>query len=126
MLKHMLKKVMENDGKNWDQLLPHILFTIRKVRQASNGLSPFKLLYGRRPRGLLDIARDAWKSQSSDNRPRRTGAGQMAQVVREHHERAQQAQARVPTGEPGCAPLGRGNRSCSPTGRDTPATTFAV
>ena len=101
-LKSMLKKVMEADGKNWDQLLPHVLFAIREVPQASTGFSPFELLYGRRPRGLLDIARDAWESQPS---PHRTVIehveqmrGRMAQiwpVVREHLGRAQQAQARV-------------------------------
>ena len=30
-LKQMLKKVMDLDGKNSDQLLPHVLFTIREV-----------------------------------------------------------------------------------------------
>ena len=52
----MLIKVMEVDGKNWDQLL---LYAIREVPKASTGFSSFKLLYGRRPKGLLDIARDA-------------------------------------------------------------------
>ena len=101
-LKTMLKKGMEVDGKNWDQLLPPVLFAIREVPQASTGYSPFELLYGRRPRGLLDIARDAWESQPS---PHRTVIehveqvrGRMAQiwpVVREHLGRAQQAQALV-------------------------------
>ena len=67
-LKHMLKKVMEVDGKNWDQLLPHVLFAIREVPQAFTGFSPFEFLYGRRLRGLLDIARDAWESQPSPHR----------------------------------------------------------
>ena len=67
-LKTMLKKVMEVDGKNWDQLLPHALFAIREVPQASTGFSPFELLYGRRPRGLLNIARAAWENQPSPHR----------------------------------------------------------
>ena len=69
-LKHMLKKVMEVDRKNWDQLLPHVLFATREVPQASTGFHPFELLYGneRRPRGLLDIARDTWESQPSPHR----------------------------------------------------------
>ncbi|KAJ8364120.1 hypothetical protein SKAU_G00129510 [Synaphobranchus kaupii] len=48
-LKKMLKKTMEVDGRNWDQLLPCVLFAIREVPQASTGFSPFELLYGRRP-----------------------------------------------------------------------------
>jgi len=46
-LKKMLKKVMEADGRNWDQLLPLLLFSILEVPQASTGFSPFELLYGR-------------------------------------------------------------------------------
>ena len=51
-LKQMLKKAMDTDGKNWDQLLPHVLFAVREVPQASTGFSLFELLYGRRPRGI--------------------------------------------------------------------------
>ena len=58
----MFKKVMDADGKNWDQLLPHVLFAVCEVPQASTGFSPFELLYGRRPRGLLNLAKEAWES----------------------------------------------------------------
>ncbi|XP_064195362.1 uncharacterized protein LOC135256967 [Anguilla rostrata] len=67
-LKQMLKKVMEADGRNWDQLLPYLMFSIREVPQASTGFSPFELLYGRRPRGLLDVAKEAWEQQPSPHR----------------------------------------------------------
>ena len=67
-LKQMLKKAMDTDGKNWDQLLPHVLFAVREVPQASTGFSPFELLYGRRPRGLLDLAKEAWESRPSPHR----------------------------------------------------------
>ena len=30
-LKQMLKKAMDLDGKNWDQLLPHVQFAVREV-----------------------------------------------------------------------------------------------
>ena len=101
-LKQMLKKAMATDGKNWDQLLPHVLFAVREVPQASTGFSPFELLYGRRPRGILDIAKEAWESQPS---PHRTTLDHVEQVrdrmarvwpiVREHLRQAQQVQARV-------------------------------
>ncbi|KAJ8368734.1 hypothetical protein SKAU_G00087620 [Synaphobranchus kaupii] len=101
-LKKMLKKTMEADGRNWDQLLPFILFTIREVPQASTGFSPFELLYGRRPRGLLDLAKEAWEQQPS---PHRTIVEHVEEVrermatiwpiVREHMAEAQTAQARV-------------------------------
>ena len=92
---------MEADGKNWDQLLPHVLFAVRKVPQASTGFSPFELLYGRRPRGL-DLAKDAWESQPSPHRTLvdhveqvRERMAQVWPIVREHLHNAQQAQART-------------------------------
>ena len=69
MLKQMLKKVMDIDGKNWDQLLPRVLFAVREVPQAATGFSPFELLYGRRPR---------------PPRPRQGGVGESA-INPSHH-----------------------------------------
>jgi hypothetical protein len=57
----MLWKVIKQDGKNWDQLLPHLMFSLREVPQSFTGFSPFKLLYGRRPRGLLDLTKEVWE-----------------------------------------------------------------
>ena len=39
-LKRMLWKVIEQDGKNWDQLLPHLMFSIRDVPQSSPWVFP--------------------------------------------------------------------------------------
>ena len=58
-LKGMFRKTIEEDGKDWDQLLPYLLFAIGEVPQSSTGFPPFELQYGRLPRGLLDLARDA-------------------------------------------------------------------
>uniref|UniRef100_A0A803JMY6 Gypsy retrotransposon integrase-like protein 1 n=1 Tax=Xenopus tropicalis TaxID=8364 RepID=A0A803JMY6_XENTR len=99
-LKAMLKKAVDKDGKNWDCLLPFLLFSIREVPQASTGFSPFELLYGRHPRGLLDIAKETWEQEAT---PYKTVVEHIAQmqerisavlpIVREHM--AQEAQSRV-------------------------------
>ena len=101
-LKHMLRKVIAVDGKNWDQLLPYILFSIREVPQGSTGFSPFELLYGRRPRGLLDVAKEAWEQQPSTQRSIVEHVEQMHHrmtqvwpLVREHMQQAQAQQAQV-------------------------------
>ena len=44
--KNMLRKSATKEGKDWNKLLPYLLFAYRKVPQASTGFSPFELLYG--------------------------------------------------------------------------------
>ncbi|KAL1279885.1 hypothetical protein QQF64_014485 [Cirrhinus molitorella] len=62
-LKQMLRRVAAEEKRDWDQMLPYVLFGIREVPQASTGFTPFELLFGRQPRGLLDVAREAWEQQ---------------------------------------------------------------
>uniref|UniRef100_A0A8C1VW95 Gypsy retrotransposon integrase-like protein 1 n=1 Tax=Cyprinus carpio TaxID=7962 RepID=A0A8C1VW95_CYPCA len=62
-LKQMLHRVAAEDKRDWDKMLPYVLFGIREVPQASTGVTPFELLFGRQPRGLLDVAREAWEQQ---------------------------------------------------------------
>ena len=50
-LKSMLRKTARTEGKDWDKLLPYLLFAYREVPQSSAGFSPLKLLYGRPIRG---------------------------------------------------------------------------
>ena len=61
-LKAMLRKTAKEEGKDWDRLVPYLLFAYREVPQASTGFSPFELLYGRPVRELLDILRETWEA----------------------------------------------------------------
>ena len=61
MLKAMLRKCVTKEGKDWDRLLPYVLFAYREVPQATTGFSPFELLYGRAVRGPLDILKETWE-----------------------------------------------------------------
>ena len=66
-LKGMFWKSVDDEGKNWDKLIPYLLFAYREVPQASTGFSPFKLLYGKNVRGPLDVLRETWEaSQQSE------------------------------------------------------------
>lgn len=65
ILKQMLKKVMQADGKDWDKFLPYLLFAFREMPQSSTGFSPFELLYGRHPRGISDIVKEREEKPSS-------------------------------------------------------------
>ena len=60
-LKSMLRKSVDKEGKDWDKMIPYLLFAYREVPQSSTGFSPFELLYGRGP---LDILREAWETNT--------------------------------------------------------------
>ncbi len=67
-LKSMVRKFVKEDAKNWDKWLEPLLFAVREVPQASTGFSPFELLYGRQPRGVLDVIKEAWEEGPSNSR----------------------------------------------------------
>lgn len=101
-LKSMLKKVVDKDGKNWDFLIPYLMFAIREVPQSSTGYSPFELLYGRHPRGLLDIAKETWEGEQTPHKSVIEHIAQMQDriaaimpMVKEHLLQAQTAQQRI-------------------------------
>ena len=58
----MLRKTASEEGKDWDKLLPYVLFAYREVPQESTGYSPFELLYGREVRGSLDVMKESWET----------------------------------------------------------------
>lgn len=98
-LKSMLRKVIDKDRKNWDFLLPYLMFAIREVPQASLGFSPFELVYGRHPRGILDIARETWEQQASPFHSviehvtaMQDRISTVTPIVREHMRQAQEHQ----------------------------------
>uniref|UniRef100_A0A8C1ZTE6 Gypsy retrotransposon integrase-like protein 1 n=1 Tax=Cyprinus carpio TaxID=7962 RepID=A0A8C1ZTE6_CYPCA len=67
-LKTMIRKFVQEDAKNWDRWLEPLLFAVRDVPQASTGFSPFELLYGRQPRGVLDVLKETWEDGRSDSK----------------------------------------------------------
>ena len=98
-LKSMLRRAATDEGKDWDKLVPYLLFAYREVPQASTGFSPFELLYGRDVRGPLDILRESWESsQKSDENiisyvlSTRDRLSNMAELVQENLSKAQARQ----------------------------------
>lgn len=62
-LKKMLKKVLAGEGRQWDVMLPYVLFAHREAPQATVGFTPFELLLGLEVRGLLDVLREDWTGE---------------------------------------------------------------
>ncbi|KAJ1142593.1 hypothetical protein NDU88_008907, partial [Pleurodeles waltl] len=65
-IKTLLRKTINETGKDWDQKLPLVLYAIRTHEQASTGHSPFELVFGRQPRSLLDMAVESWEAEAEE------------------------------------------------------------
>ncbi|CAH1243923.1 GIN1 [Branchiostoma lanceolatum] len=59
-LKAMLRKLVSEDAKDWDDYLPFVCFAYRETPCASTGFSPFELTFGRQVRGPLMVLRETW------------------------------------------------------------------
>eukprot|EP00731_Ephydatia_muelleri_P021177 Em0013g904a len=95
-LKAMLRKTAVQEGKDWDLLIPYVLFAYREVPQSSTGFSPFELLYGREVRGPLDVVKETWEASERSNQSVvsyvvniREKLEKMMALVRENVEKAQ-------------------------------------
>lgn len=64
-LKHGLKKYVQKTGQDWHKHLPYLLFAYRELPHPSTGHTPFELLYGKNPRGLMDVLREQWSEPKS-------------------------------------------------------------
>ena len=66
-LKLMLRRMVEEQPKDWDRYISPLLFAYREAPQASTGFSPFELLYGRSVRGPLSILREIWTNEDTES-----------------------------------------------------------
>ncbi len=60
-LKSGLRKYIERFGGQWHKSIPYLLFAFRELPHQSTGFSPFELIYGRNPRGPLDVLQEQWR-----------------------------------------------------------------
>ncbi|XP_055944323.1 uncharacterized protein LOC129975294 [Argiope bruennichi] len=59
-LKNMLHNVVREEGRGWHLQIPYVLWAYREIPHSTTGVSPFQLLYGRPPQGLLSILKSTW------------------------------------------------------------------
>ena len=62
-LKSMLKRLCQDQPKQWHRLINPVLFAYKEVPQESTGFSPFQLLYGRSVRGPGTILKELWTKE---------------------------------------------------------------
>ena len=54
-LNDMLSQYVSKNEKDWDKWLPNVLFAYRSAVHSTTGVSPFEMLYGRRPRLPIEL-----------------------------------------------------------------------
>ena len=72
MLKRVLLTMCAERPNDWDKYLPALLFAVTEIPQESLGFSPFELLYGRNVRGPMQILRELWSVEETDEHARLT------------------------------------------------------
>ena len=100
-LKSMLRRLVKEEGRDWDKLIPYVLFAYREVPQTTTGFSPFELLFGREVRGPLDVLKEEWEASEKCKESVithileiRERMEAMQEVVKENAEEAQKRQKR--------------------------------
>jgi transposase InsO family protein len=71
-LKSMMKKMCLEQPKEWDRMIPALLFAYREVPQESMQFSPFELLFGRAVKGPMQILKHLWASEDAAEEERTT------------------------------------------------------
>ncbi|XP_055874586.1 uncharacterized protein LOC129924395 [Biomphalaria glabrata] len=62
-LKNMLIKVAEKDPRNWDRFINATLFAYREIPNATTGVSPYEMVYGRKVRGPMSIIKNLFTNE---------------------------------------------------------------
>ena len=102
-IKTMLKRLCQEQPKEWDRFIPALLFAIREVPQESLQYSPFELLYGRQVRGPMQIMKELWTKQEQTEEVRttfqyvldlRNRIEDTCKIARENLSKASQRQAK--------------------------------
>ncbi|XP_069177597.1 uncharacterized protein [Procambarus clarkii] len=96
-LKGMLRKFCYDRQSKWVEELPYFLFAVRSEPNESLGISPFEMIFGHSVRGPLEVARDHWLDEEtnedivdwlSTNKGRLFSAWQMATKTLENTQKA--------------------------------------
>lgn len=84
-LKTGIRKYIQDHGGEWHHALPFVLWAFREVPHTVTGLSPFELLFGRCPKGPLDVLKHEWNGSGAKSL-------NIVSYMRETYDRLEQAQ----------------------------------
>ena len=63
-LKKMLRRLCNEQPRQWHRFVNPLLFAYREASQEATGFSPFELLYGRTLRGPVQILNELWTGET--------------------------------------------------------------
>ena len=63
-LKKMLRRLCNEQPRQWHRFVNPLLFAYREAPQEATGFSPFELLYGRTGRGPVQILKELWTRET--------------------------------------------------------------
>jgi hypothetical protein len=61
--KSMLHHVVRDHPGTWPKLVPLLVWSLREMPNATTGLTPYQLVYGRLPKGVLSLVKDGWAGE---------------------------------------------------------------
>jgi len=61
--KDMLSHVVQQYQRKWHKYVPLLVWALREVPNATTGVSPYMLVYGRTPRGPLAVLKEMWAGE---------------------------------------------------------------
>lgn len=61
--KEMLHHVIQQHKRQWHKIIPLTAWALREIPNATTGISPYALVYGRLPRGPLAVLKESWIGQ---------------------------------------------------------------
>jgi len=61
--KNMLSHVVRDHQRQWHKFVPLIVWASREAPNATTGVSPYMLVYGRVPRGPLAVLKETWAGE---------------------------------------------------------------
>jgi len=62
-VEQMLRKFIHQYKRNWDEILPYLLFAMRNAQIESTQFTPVELVYGHRLRDLLHVQKNCWANR---------------------------------------------------------------
>ena len=61
--KNMLSHIVNKHQRQWHKFVPMMVWALREVPNATTGVSPYMMVYGRTPRGPLSILKESWTGE---------------------------------------------------------------